>query len=80
MFPGTECRLCSKVPGLSCKNKRKLLPKKFTRKKVGDPIQAAQSSCFIILFPFPTLECQAFDAGLRAAHCPTYPLSAHAPA
>ena len=62
-----ECRLYSELPGLSCKNKGKLLPKKFTGKKVGDPVQAALLS-LSILFPFPTLECQAIDAGLRIRH------------
>ena len=33
MYPGMECRLYSELPGLSCKNKGKLLPKKFTGKK-----------------------------------------------
>ena len=45
-----ECRLYSKLPDLSCKNKGKLLPKKFTGKKVGDPVQAALLS---LSNPFP---------------------------
>ena len=45
-----ECRLYSELPGLSCKNKGKLLPKKFTGKKVGDPVQAALLS---LSNPFP---------------------------